>query len=1376
MTPLKNAQAAKSYYEKDNYYAKDSEEAAKLSHWWGKGAEKLGLKGYVKVEEFEKLLDGILPSGQRLGRTAAKDNVHRPGYDLTFSAPKSVSLLAEIGGDHRIYAAHDKAVADAMAYIEKNAIKTRASRDGEIVFERVDNLVVAMFRHDTSREQDPSTHTHCVVLNMVEREDGKWRSISSEALFQHKMVAGLVYRSALAIELQKLGFDIEQTHSDGRFELKDFSPDVIQHFSQRRQQIEERLEKEGWEGGKASAKVTLDTRKRKKDIERDSLMGLWQKRSTEVNFNPEGLITNAKIKAKQQPFSLKNPADVAKEAVQYAAAHLGEREAVFSEKDLLREGLAHALGQTTLEHIEKALHQAMQNGSLIAVDSEHWTTLAALKLEEDNIRLMKEGQEKSLPMASKETVQAFIAAQEETMARKYTPGQREAIELILTNADKTIGIQGSAGTGKTTMLRAVREFALNMNYELLGLAPTKNAALELQDKTDITCITLQKYLIEAAKKNNHAQQKPLLLILDEASMASSRQVNQLLQILRQPNIRLAMIGDVKQLAAIEAGKPFYQLQKAGMKTARMEEIVRQKSAVLKQAIYAAIKGNIKEALQKVDITEVGNKAERLKRIIDEYLSYSPSGRERTLVLVPANEDRITVNQGIREGLKKENLLTGTEIETTTLVSRGFSKIYRSRVTNYANGDIVRFNKSYKALGIKAGDYWEVTTINRATNEMQLKHLTSNKTFTWNPAMVGGRREGAIEVYTKEARTLMAGDKIRWLRNQGEDFINAQTADVLRVEGHFAEVKLHNQKIVTLNLNQAENQHWDYAFAYTLHAKQGGENVRVIGHIESFRKKLSTQQALYVAISRAEYNVRLIVDNLEECMKTIEQHTGEKSSALEALKPTNADKNWQSVQREDLIDDKDWHQQQTKTRKTKWQKTLSPSHSQKVAKQWDIAGLQQRLAEQAKPLALQLLGPPNPKLSSSTNLRYGKKGSLSIPIAGKHIGTWHSFESGEKGNLIQLIQHVTGLSFKEALHYAGQYLGISPETSLLNNITSTKITPKEKSTELSQDDHKAIARAQKLEKESLPIQGTLAERYLREHRAIQCELPDTFRYHPKVAYYHINEETGKIKKKEFFPALICVAKDQTQQTQAVQVIYLDPKTANKAHLDIPKRTYGRVSLGSAVTINPGQSNVLIAEGPETGLSLAQAYPDATVMVALSASNFNNVKLLPEQKTLTICMDNDGHNPMSQNAVTTAAKTHTEQGCTVYLAQPNEIKQDFNDVLKQQGTEAIKQQVDSAMLFQMPTSEIVEKTIAFDTTDTKEMAEWISLNEQNKHPELTADDFFESPELEQSLMENAAELDAIKEASIELNKTDIDQFMKQENQAIYQSFEDDFDMQI
>ncbi len=233
---IASAAQGASYYEKDGYYAKDDPGHREASAWFGKGAQALGLSGPVDPDTFRAILEGRVPdgSGTELGRPDGDGGIiHRPGRDLTLSAPKSVSIAALVGGDGRIVDVHDRAVRATLAWVEKNAAETRM-RDpetGRMVRAGDQKIVVATFRHDTSRNLDPQLHTHSVLANMVQGEDGKWRTMANEALYERQKLIGAIYRNELAAGLTRLGYGIEKTHADGRFELAGVSREAIMAFS-----------------------------------------------------------------------------------------------------------------------------------------------------------------------------------------------------------------------------------------------------------------------------------------------------------------------------------------------------------------------------------------------------------------------------------------------------------------------------------------------------------------------------------------------------------------------------------------------------------------------------------------------------------------------------------------------------------------------------------------------------------------------------------------------------------------------------------------------------------------------------------------------------------------------------------------------------------------------------------------------------------------------------------------------------------------------------------------------------------------------------------------------------------------------------------------
>jgi len=283
-----------SYYEKDSYYARDSDEHRAASAWAGKGAAELGLEGPVDPETFRAVLEGEVPdgSGKRLGKRGREGEIHhRPGRDLTFSAPKSVSLAALVGGDERIVGAHDRAVAGALDWFERNAAETRMQDPGQGRMVRAGNqkTVIATFRHDTSRNLDPALHTHSVIANMLLGPDGKWRTMANERLYGSKMALGALYRNALAGELARLGYGIEKTHADGRFEIAGVSRETVEAFSTRRAEIEAAMEGRGLgttgENPHLARRAALMTRAAKREVDRDALRETWEKQAASLGFD-----------------------------------------------------------------------------------------------------------------------------------------------------------------------------------------------------------------------------------------------------------------------------------------------------------------------------------------------------------------------------------------------------------------------------------------------------------------------------------------------------------------------------------------------------------------------------------------------------------------------------------------------------------------------------------------------------------------------------------------------------------------------------------------------------------------------------------------------------------------------------------------------------------------------------------------------------------------------------------------------------------------------------------------------------------------------------------------------------------------------------------
>ncbi len=512
-----------SYYERDGYYARDDPAHREASAWAGRGAEDLGLSGPVDPDLFKAVLEGKVldGTGRQLGRGGPDGALqHRPGRDLTFSAPKSVSLAALIGGDGRVVEAHDRAVKRSLAWIEGNAAETRLKdpETGRMVRAGDQKTVAATFRHDASRNLDPQLHTHAVLANMVQGGDGKWRTMANEALYRRQKLIGMVYRSELARDLGRLGYGIEKSHADGRFEIGGVPRKVIEAFSTRRAEIEAAVAERGMSGTagnqRLAERAALMTRAHKREVDKATLKASWEKQAVGLGFDARTLADDAMAREAGRDSGRENapasaeavgsPASIAETdparrepatkepaagAVEWAVAHLAEREAVFSRADLLAATLAWRPGAVSVEAAEKALGDLEGQGRLHAAPAlyagDGMTTDKALAGERETIGLMRDGQDRGRAAMRSWMVQARLHK------GPLTEGQKQAVKLILSSKDRVVVVQGYAGTGKTTMLRRANALAGKNGYRMMGLAPSASAVKTLGTEAGIESETLQ---------------------------------------------------------------------------------------------------------------------------------------------------------------------------------------------------------------------------------------------------------------------------------------------------------------------------------------------------------------------------------------------------------------------------------------------------------------------------------------------------------------------------------------------------------------------------------------------------------------------------------------------------------------------------------------------------------------------------------------------------------------------------------------------------------------------------------------------------------------------------------------------------------------------
>lgn len=828
LAKVSTGSAAASYYKEANdYYSKDQIP----SQWMGDGAQRLGLNGEVDSAAFRNLLDGKMPD-ESLIHNAAEGR--RGGTDFTFSAPKSVSMQALIGNDERLIAAHETAVSRALGYAEGLAAY-RVTEQGVTQREVSDNLLIAAFRHDLSRAQDPNLHTHAVVLNATQRPDGQWRALEQTDFYRQQKLMGALYRSELAIEVQKLGYEVRLTHTDGRFELAHVNAAQISAFSTRSHEIESALAALGKSRDESSARekevANLSTRDKKGEVDRHGLYQGWQKKSQELSVNYAPTLTLAETSAASRETA-------ARAAVTYAVEHTTERQAVVKETALIRAALEHGTSRTDLASIKGELERQTQNGELI-VAGGRYTTHAAQTREREMLDVAERGRSAVAPIMQGRQVEKILSA------TSLNPGQRAAAALVVSTDERVVSIQGAAGTGKTTMLQQVQELAEVHGYRVQGLAPSASAARELVT-AGIQSGTIAAFL---ARANNGLNEKAVLVV-DEAGMVSAKDMHQVLHAAEASNARVVLVGDVQQLKAVEAGKPFAQLQAAGIAKVEMGEIQRQSDARLKHAVELAAKGNVERSLVVLNkhIKEIDGSRERYARIAQDYVALSPAERAKTLVVAGTHIARTAINDNVRAELG----LVGKGMTVSTLARNDLTHAQARMSLSYQPGDVVEARKYYESIGLQRGDLARVVegeagrvTLERADGE----HVQ------WRPAL-----QPNMTAYREASRELSVGDQVRLTANDHtRGIVNGDRATVVAIDCERQTVALQKTDGTSITLDAAKPLHLDHGYCSTVHAAQGQTSERILIEADT-QSATANESAYYVAISRARSEVTIYTDD------------------------------------------------------------------------------------------------------------------------------------------------------------------------------------------------------------------------------------------------------------------------------------------------------------------------------------------------------------------------------------------------------------------------------------------------------------------------------------------------------------------------------------
>jgi conjugative relaxase-like TrwC/TraI family protein len=896
--PLSAGQA-QSYHEREfvskeqNYWSRDQRG---FSEWQGGLARQWGLEGPVGSEHFARLSEGQHPeTGEQLIRHQPQRTYdgkngrevtsveHRAGWDATFSAPKSVSLTALVGGDENVRVAHRESVRTALAELERY---TQARIGNVHAPETTGKFAVATFEHDTARPvagyAAPQLHTHAVIFNVTERENGQVRALQPHEIFASQHYATSVYRVELATRLQGLGYELERG-KHGQPEIKGYTKEYLEASSPRREQIKDHLREQGLDGAGAAQVAAHRTRDRKELLSPEEVLARHRELAAQFGHQADKVVAQAREHGQQHAYEpdMNRSTGAAQRAVTYAREHLFERGAVQTRRDILEAALNRGMGETTHAQVRQEFERRAQAGEFRQVDhagaGRRYTTAAMAGMEREIVVRIEEGNRRGYgdPM--------LVSPQERIVAEDRHPelnaGQRQAVDEIFLSREKVVGLDGLAGTGKTTTLAVIREGAEAEGYKVEGFAPTSRAAQKLAE-AGIETSTLQKELARRPGPDTGARR---LYVLDESSLASTKQIHEFMNRLH-PNDRVLMVGDRRQHEAVEAGRPFAQLQEAGMKTVKLEQIVRQKDPELKQVVEQLARGDVGKAVQGLErqgrVHEMKDSAERVTAIAREY-ARSP---ESTLVVSPDNRSRAEINRAIHAEMQGRGLVGREEHRVQTLVPRqDLTGADRAWAARYDAGDVLRYSRASKETGIGKGEYARVKEIDAPNNRLTVE-LRDGTERSYDP-----RRQQGVSVYREEPRGFSVGDRIQFTAPANDLKVANRELGTVEAIGRDGRMSLKLDGGREVSLDPRQHPHLDHGYAVTSHSSQGQTAERVLINVDTElgARDLLNNRMAYVSVSRGAHDAQIFTNDREKLPAALGHEVSHESAHVPEMKQEQA---------------------------------------------------------------------------------------------------------------------------------------------------------------------------------------------------------------------------------------------------------------------------------------------------------------------------------------------------------------------------------------------------------------------------------------------------------------------------------------------------------
>ncbi len=831
-----------------------------IGQWRGRGAELLGLSGDVKTDEFEHMRQACHPGTgeflrqrQSADRTSADGTMQSRGrnlYDFTISAPKSVSIMAILGGDQRLLQAHQEAVDEALQELEANAA-TRLRQKGLQDDRITGNLVIAVYPHDTSRELDPQLHTHAVTANLTyDGTEGRWKALQASGIYDRRAYLSEVYRNALACRVRQLGYEIEnQFDGKGRdcgFEIRGIPKELLARYSQRSRQRDEAIEQFIAAKGRKPTdnEVAVLVRESRADklieISTDEVRARQRER---LNFEENDLLS--KLQHERERWI---PLELAEPSLTYAQEHVFERVSVCRDHEILTEALRHGRGRLSHEQLKGTLSLRESLGAILR-DGTEIATGASLKREREIIEGVNRGVGGFEPLGHNH----FLVSD------RLNPEQKQVVEFVLGSRDRAVNIAGAAGTGKTAALQELHRGLRESGREVLALAPTVSTVEELRKVGFEDAMTIERLLQD---RQIQAGIEHKVLIVDEAGMVSGRQMWGLMHLSEKMSARIVFSGDTQQIQSVEACDALRILEKESrLKSVSLTRVQRQAVIEYREAIQELRRNPERgfERLEKIGAVHEIPFLDRPQAIAQAYMDSSSA-----LVVCATHEEIDRVTEAIRLARKEAGEL-GKGNSLTRDVSLTWSNAQKSEMKNFLPGHLLGFHRAVK--GIAKNETVEVVEVQNGRLIVRNEH---DRTQT-----VLARQAKSFDVLERKGIEVAPADRLLLTANCRTPGFRSTNGDIVTVSHIDAKGRIHLEDGRTL---PRSFRHFSHGYAVTAHRSQGKSVDSVIISADGMRKEL-----FYVAASRGRRSVQVFTGDKRLLRESVACSAARKSASELARK-------------------------------------------------------------------------------------------------------------------------------------------------------------------------------------------------------------------------------------------------------------------------------------------------------------------------------------------------------------------------------------------------------------------------------------------------------------------------------------------------------------